>query len=869
MFHLNSAVKDLKTKHFCTAILSSLIIFSSLGLSSVEAAVDPSLPNWTTAGYKGGQALPTGGTIIDLTTEGILANDGVDDSNALQQVINEIRSGTLKVNGQVVSDSNRAILKLPAGQIDLNKQIRVDASYVTIRGAGNSAATGTKIVFKPSATYFEDPANPGAPLIDGKLWPGYAAFRVEDRTKHANDSTYEGSINFHWLSGERVASSGGGTKGSTQIKIASGKGSSFQAGSTVYVGAANTVAFYDQMQGPEQYRYNGHMRTQMFTVASVSGDTLTLDKPLEFDVPFSNGGLLPADPGGSNATYYSKVMKVTTVKGVGFEDFYFTQDISYTPYASTINANDYDAASNPGGVGLKYKNGALEYALHGILFKWAQDGWVKGIQTYMTGSHPIVTEFAKNMEIRNNIIFGSWNKGKGGHGYVRGSKLYDSKIIGNKIDRVRHLTLQWSATGNVVQNNALTTDMNLHGGWERRNLIEQNTINIPFEHSSWGEGEGGQDVLEGTWYPIWYGAGPHATKWSGSTGEQNVFFNNTMAKQETKGGPYVSYAPYNQLNKIYQLGWDGMAWAHLQKPTGTFISTWGGNEKVDFTSSSNKGVYACLSFTGASLLGSGTATNTCTSPETPDTQAPTVPTDLTAAAVSSSQINLSWTAASDNVGVTGYDVYRNGSLIGSVTGTSYSNTGLLASTAYSFTVRAKDAAGNTSAPSNIASATTQAGGGGGTNIILSPSDDSYVHESNGAKNYGDAASMYVKTDASQTRYSLLKFNLSSITGTVTNAKLRVYGSASATTTLMASQTTDSWTEAAVTWANKPPIGTAVGSVVMSTTAAYYEIDVTAYVLAQAAGDALVSFVLSESAGKYTTLNTSENSSNKPELIVTN
>lgn len=129
--------------------------------------------------------------------------------------------------------------------------------------------------------------------------------------------------------------------------------------------------------------------------------------------------------------------------------------------------------------------------------------------------------------------------------------------------------------------------------------------------------------------------------------------------------------------------------------------------------------------------------------------------------------------------------------------------------------------------------------------------------------------MYVKTDASQTRYSLLKFNLSSITGTVTNAKLRVYGSASATTTLTASQTTDSWAEAAVTWANKPPIGTAVGSVVMNTTAAYYEIDVTAYVLAQAAGDAVVSFVLSESAGKYTTLNTSENSSNKPELIVTN
>ncbi|MBH5318370.1 DNRLRE domain-containing protein [Paenibacillus sp. GSMTC-2017] len=866
MIQVRKMLKGSQIRCIYLSILSSFLVIASLGMPSAQAAVDPSLPDWSTAGYKGGQALPTTGTIIDLTTKGIAANDGVDDSNALQQVINDIRSGVLKANGQVISEFNRAILKLPAGQIDLNKQIRVDASFITIQGAGNDPTTGTKIVFKPSAIYSEDPANQGAPLIDGKLWPGYAAFRVEDRTKHASDQTYEGSINFHWLSGQRVATSGGGIKGSTQIKVASGKGNTFQAGNTVYVGAANTVAFYDQMQGPQQYRYNAHMRTQMFTVVSISGDTLTLDKPLEFDVPFSNEGLLPADPGGSNSIYYSKVMKVTTVKGVGFEDFYFTQDISYTPYASTINANDYDATANPGGVGLKYKNEALEYAVHGILFKWAQDGWVKGIQTYMTGSHPIVTEFAKNMEIRNNIIFGSWNKGKGGHGYVRGSKLYDSKIVGNTIDRVRHLTLQWSATGNVVQHNALTTDINLHGGWERRNLIQQNTITIPFEHSSWGEGEGGQDVLEGTWYPIWYGAGPHATKWSGSTGEQNVFFNNTMSKQETKGGPYISYAPYNQLNTIYQLGWDGSAWTHLQKPSGMFINTWGSNEKTDFSNSPNKGVYACLTFTGTSLLDAGTATNTCAST---DTEAPTAPTGLTATPISNSQINVNWVAATDNVGVTSYQVYRDTLLIGETIGTTYSDTGLTASTTYSYSIKAKDAAGNLSPLSNIVQATTLAGGGSGTVVTLNPTDDSYVQENKQTNNYGNLATMAVKTDTSQNRYSLLKFNVSSITGSITSAKLRIYGSSSFTTTLTASEIADSWTEATLTWNNKPATGNSVGSVAMNTTLAYYEIDVTAYVLAEAAGDDSASFILSESAGKYTTFNTSENTLNKPELIVTN
>jgi chitodextrinase len=102
-----------------------------------------------------------------------------------------------------------------------------------------------------------------------------------------------------------------------------------------------------------------------------------------------------------------------------------------------------------------------------------------------------------------------------------------------------------------------------------------------------------------------------------------------------------------------------------------------------------------------------------------DTQAPSTPTNLSASAISSSQINLSWTASTDNVGVTGYDIYRGGTLLTTVTGTTYSNTGLTANTTYSYTVRAKDAAGNTSAQSSSASATTQASTGTGFTIPAS------------------------------------------------------------------------------------------------------------------------------------------------------
>jgi len=93
---------------------------------------------------------------------------------------------------------------------------------------------------------------------------------------------------------------------------------------------------------------------------------------------------------------------------------------------------------------------------------------------------------------------------------------------------------------------------------------------------------------------------------------------------------------------------------------------------------------------------------------TSDTVAPTAPT-LAASGTTSTSTNLSWSGATDNVAVTGYDVYQGSSLIGSTASTSYTVTSLTPSTTYSFTVKAKDAAGNVSVSSNTVSVTTLAG----------------------------------------------------------------------------------------------------------------------------------------------------------------
>jgi Glycosyl hydrolase family 26 len=89
-----------------------------------------------------------------------------------------------------------------------------------------------------------------------------------------------------------------------------------------------------------------------------------------------------------------------------------------------------------------------------------------------------------------------------------------------------------------------------------------------------------------------------------------------------------------------------------------------------------------------------------------DTTPPSVPQNLQANAPSGTQVNLSWNASTDNVGVTAYDVHRGGALVGSPSGTSYSDLTVSPGVTYTYTVRARDAAGNVSSASSAVTITT-------------------------------------------------------------------------------------------------------------------------------------------------------------------
>ncbi|WP_409494335.1 fibronectin type III domain-containing protein [Amycolatopsis sp. cmx-11-12] len=111
----------------------------------------------------------------------------------------------------------------------------------------------------------------------------------------------------------------------------------------------------------------------------------------------------------------------------------------------------------------------------------------------------------------------------------------------------------------------------------------------------------------------------------------------------------------------------------------------------------------------AGNISPATAPVTARTAKAPDTQAPTSPANLHSTGTTQTSVSLAWDASSDNVGVTGYDVLRGGEVVKTVTDSSVTVDGLTADTEYSFTVVAKDAAGNKSPASAAVTARTQAG----------------------------------------------------------------------------------------------------------------------------------------------------------------
>jgi chitodextrinase len=261
-----------------------------------------------------------------------------------------------------------------------------------------------------------------------------------------------------------------------------------------------------------------------------------------------------------------------------------------------------------------------------------------------------------------------------------------------------------------------------------------------------------------------------------------------------------------------------------------------------------------------------------------DIVSPTAPSNLSSTGKTKTSVSLTWTASTDNTGVTGYRILQDGAFTGSTTGTSFTADGLSPNTAYAFTVKAVDAAGNESAASNTVNVTTDSDTSATT--ILSASADAFVHDgSDSDVNFGSSQVLHVKNGAGDGnhRETYLAFDLSSLSGSINEAKLRLYGSWNNTTNsniaVNAYSVTDSWDESELTWDNKPAAGASIiaSTVIIDTTPRWYEWDLTSYIQGQLSAQndtANVVLTGSQQTGSIALFHSAENPSNKPQLLVT-
>ncbi|CAH1216895.1 hypothetical protein PAECIP111891_04502 [Paenibacillus allorhizoplanae] len=255
----------------------------------------------------------------------------------------------------------------------------------------------------------------------------------------------------------------------------------------------------------------------------------------------------------------------------------------------------------------------------------------------------------------------------------------------------------------------------------------------------------------------------------------------------------------------------------------------------------------------------------------PDEVRPTWPANrsLTYSGLADHAVNLNWTAAFDEIGVTGYKIFANNTLIATVAGNiqTYAVTNLIAGTAYTFRVEAGDAAGNWSTNNGPAVSVTTYQGVIRKQTVIYPSADAFIQAPSTLgeagstnnldylrfKNAAGVSGSDANKNTGNNRRAYLKFPLTSVTGNVYDASLNLYVFAVQTANMDISMdlysTGDNWREvadaggASINWQNKPADGSLIGSTIVRNAGYWKKLSVTSQAATEKSGDGTISFKL--------------------------
>ncbi len=245
-----------------------------------------------------------------------------------------------------------------------------------------------------------------------------------------------------------------------------------------------------------------------------------------------------------------------------------------------------------------------------------------------------------------------------------------------------------------------------------------------------------------------------------------------------------------------------------------------------------------------------------------DSQPPASPGGLSASAGNATQVNLQWSASTDNTGVNGYTIYRDGTELATVSGTTlvYSDDSVLPQITYSYTVDAFDLAGNHSSQSSPASVTTPTMP---ASLSFPPDADTYVSASSPGSNYGAATTL--RLDSSPDVHAYLRFTVKGLAGmSIARASLQIYCNDASSLGFQVQSVADStWDERAMNYGNAPPLGGVLATSGPTSADNWVTIDLTPYIT----GEGTYSFDLSTTNPSAMSFPSRESGSNVAQLVI--
>ncbi|AAC07558.1 glycosyltransferase family 2 protein [Aquifex aeolicus] len=244
----------------------------------------------------------------------------------------------------------------------------------------------------------------------------------------------------------------------------------------VWIGAPNTEEFLKSIGSRVWKKEKPFLRQGIYRVEEVRRNRIILSEPVEIDYP-------------PNSVVYAPEF----VKNVRIENLTLYQEVP-----------DHD----PREVEYVYENLFPGYKVDGIRLRWVSESSLINVKVLMAGSHPLSLENSYGVKVKNFKAFGSWNKGKGGNGYVRIYKSHRIVFVKCYVKGVRHFVIQWASSRNVVKNCTFFVDVNFHGGYSRFNTVKDSEIIIPKGHP---------------WSPV--EKTPPDAHWAPPDGEENKVLN--------------------------------------------------------------------------------------------------------------------------------------------------------------------------------------------------------------------------------------------------------------------------------------------------------------------------------------------------------